>query len=518
MVFEIPMNPPTALTSLAQWVCHKKKVPISFRGKAGSSTNPSTWGTFDQCVNEAVHWNNNPKGVDGVGFVFSDDDPFIGIDLDKVIDADGKLEEWAQEWVDKLDSYTEYSPSGRGLHVFIQGKLPTTGKRGSRFEVYQTARFFTFTGKPYKDYGDDPVIESRQEEIEWLLDKYRPGWRDERTSGQGVDVDIGTALPTGKFIALRDNSKKFKQTWDHTRADFKDQSLSSYDLSLAMQTMHAGWTDGEVVALIIEHRSHYGDEQNKAGRMDYLERTLRAAKDYLQKDVKDSDAAIKATLESASEAEPEDILGDISSRLQLSTPITKIIKRGTDPAEYFFGFGENQVLVGETDQLFSPRFVKNKLFEHLGEVIPKKSQDEWDCLISLMQKVMVYEAVGSRFSETMDAVSDYLENTFIYEGESWKEGLEAKDPFSKDGMTWINISKFHMHVEASRCLPSGSSRKLKTRLIQCEFVSRVFTASVNGQQKCRTYLGKAVEKSPLVKGRNEVKKNSTKIPILGCSD
>ena len=506
MAFEIPMNPPTELTQLAQWVCHKNKVPISFRGKAGSSTNPATWGTFDQCVNEAVHWNNNPKGVDGVGFVFSDNDPFIGIDLDKVIDADGKLEEWAQEWVDKLDSYTEYSPSGRGLHIFIRGKLPTAGKKSSRFEVYQTARFFTFTGKPYKDYGDDPQIPSRQTQIEELLDKYRPGWRDEKSSGANVEVDTSGALPVGKFSALLSNSKKFKQTWNHTRSDFKDQSMSSYDLSLAMQTLLAGWSDGEVVALIVEHRSHYGDEQNKAGRLDYLERTMRAAKDYLRDNLKDSDAANKATLratvESVSEAEPEDILNDISSRLNLNTPITKIVKRGTDPAEYFFEFGENQVLVGETDQLFSPRFVKNKLFEHLGEVIPKKSQDEWDCLISLMQKVMVYEAVGTRYSETMDAVTDYLENTFIYEGESWKVGLEAKEPFFKDGMTWVNVNKFHMHVEASRCLPSGSSRKLKTRLIQCGFVNKAFTASVNGQHKGRTYLGKEFEKSPLLIGVN----------------
>jgi len=495
MAFEIPVNPPTALTSLAQWVCHKKKVPKSFRGKAGDSTNPATWGTYEQCVTEAIQLNNTGSGgLDGIGFVFSDDDPFTGVDLDKVIDADGKVEPWAMEWIDKLDSYTEYSPSGLGFHIFIRAKLPTKGKNTNQIEVYSTERYFTFTGKPYKDYGDDPVIENRQKEIEWLLDKFRPGWRDEKGSNQSGDINIDTKTPLSatKFAALISNNNKFKKTWEHRRTDFKDQSMSSYDLSLAMQAMNAGWSDGEVVALIIEHRSHYGDEQNKAGRPDYLERTIRAARDYLKSKDSDVDAAMKATLESASEAEPEDILGDISSRLQLSNPITKIIKRGTDPAEYFFGFGDNQVLIGETDQLFSPRFVKNKLFEHFGEVIPKKSQDEWDCLISLMQKAMVYEAVGSRYSETMDAVIEYLDGQPIHCGEDWKEALVRTKPFEREGKTWININDLHAHVELVRCLPSGSRRKLKTRLIQCGFEGKVFTASIDGKKICKSYLGKTM--------------------------
>ena len=496
MPFEIPMNPPTALTDLAQWVCYDKdKVPISFRGRAGSSTNPATWGTYEQCVNEAVQWNNT-RGVKGVGFVFTDNDPFIGIDLDKVIDGDGKLEDWAQEWVDKLDSYTEYSPSGRGLHVFIRGKLPTTGKRGSRFEVYQTARFFTFTGNAYKDYGEDPQIPNRQEEIEELLDKYRPGWRDEKSSGSNVEVDTSGTLSAAKFAALLSNSNKFKKTWEHRRADFKDQSMSSYDLSLAMQAMHAGWSDGEVVALIVEHRGHYGDEQNKAGRMDYLERTLRAAKDYLQKDIKDSDAATKAALENASEAEPEDILGDISSRLQLRNPITKIIKRGTDPAEYYFVINDAELRIGETNDLFSNRIMKKKIFEWTGEIIPSQKQNEWDCIISLMEKVMIFEDVGCSYSETMDAVTDYLEENSIQGEETWKEALELKQPFFRDGMTWINLNNFYPHVEVKRCLPPGSIRKLKNRLLQCGFEDRIFTASISGKQKCRTYLGKVIGQNP----------------------
>ena len=32
---------------------------------------------------------------------------------------DGKLDEWAQEIVDELDSYTELSPSGTGIHIFF---------------------------------------------------------------------------------------------------------------------------------------------------------------------------------------------------------------------------------------------------------------------------------------------------------------------------------------------------------------------------------------------------------------
>ena len=102
-----------ALKEYAQWVgWTQDKVPISPSGSPASSTNPETWGTCDEA--KAVR---SRMGLLGVGFVLTDDDPFVCIDLDKVIDEDGELESWARFICDRFDTFTEYSPSGRGLHI-----------------------------------------------------------------------------------------------------------------------------------------------------------------------------------------------------------------------------------------------------------------------------------------------------------------------------------------------------------------------------------------------------------------
>jgi putative DNA primase/helicase len=66
----------------------------------------------------------------GIGYVFSAEDPYTGIDLDKCRDPEtGTIEEWAQEIIISLRSYTEISPSGRGVHIIVRGKLPPEGRR-----------------------------------------------------------------------------------------------------------------------------------------------------------------------------------------------------------------------------------------------------------------------------------------------------------------------------------------------------------------------------------------------------
>ena len=75
------------------------------------------------------------KDLDGIGFVFTESDPFCGVDLDACVDPKtGQIASWASEIVGALDSYTEFSPSGTGLHVLLRAKLPqgVTAGPGSR--------------------------------------------------------------------------------------------------------------------------------------------------------------------------------------------------------------------------------------------------------------------------------------------------------------------------------------------------------------------------------------------------
>ena len=120
------------------------KRPIDPRtGGAASTTDGATWGAFDEAVAAAERL---PAGTGAVGFVFTADDPYCGIDFDGCYE-DGRISPEILGWVRQLDSYTEKSISGLGLHVICKGVLPQGGRRKGGIEMYDRSRFFVMTGK-----------------------------------------------------------------------------------------------------------------------------------------------------------------------------------------------------------------------------------------------------------------------------------------------------------------------------------------------------------------------------------
>ncbi|GIN74003.1 hypothetical protein J14TS2_44780 [Bacillus sp. J14TS2] len=167
---------PNDLKRLAQWIVWKTekrkdkftKVPYQVNGEEAQSNNRRTWSTFPTAV-KAYQIGD----YDGIGFVFSRQDPYIGIDIDKCV-ADGVPNNFASEIIDMMDSYTEFSPSGNGVHIIVEGKLPDyvagTGKKNTELdlEVYRFGRYFTFTGHRENENG----IYERNDELEELFNKY----------------------------------------------------------------------------------------------------------------------------------------------------------------------------------------------------------------------------------------------------------------------------------------------------------------------------------------------------------
>ena len=143
---------PSALKAIPNWVCWKavlrneriEKIPVSpVTGRHASTTDPTTWTDFNTAARAAQ------AAGHGIGFVFTAEQEIVGIDLDKCRDPDtGTLESWAQEIVAAINSYTEVSPSGTGLHIFAYGALPLGRSRRGQIEAYQQGRFFTVTGRP----------------------------------------------------------------------------------------------------------------------------------------------------------------------------------------------------------------------------------------------------------------------------------------------------------------------------------------------------------------------------------
>ena len=148
-------NVPSELQEINQWVAwamqsrgsdqKPTKVPKDPKTlRNAKTTSTDTWGSFEEAC---AACEANPE-LDGIGFVFTDNDPYVGIDLDGVVDQEtGELNQIATDFQTHLESYTELSPSGTGLHIIVRGHLPKSGSRKGPVEMYEKGRYFTFTGK-----------------------------------------------------------------------------------------------------------------------------------------------------------------------------------------------------------------------------------------------------------------------------------------------------------------------------------------------------------------------------------
>ena len=159
---------PEELKELPQWVLWRaewnekqqqfSKVPYSFSGYRASSTNKDTWTIFD-VINRL---NEDNENYNGIGFMLSDDDNYIVLDIDNAIDEHGQIiSDLALDMTEI--TYCEKSPSGTGLHCFFKGQLPSERKKKRSdldIELYDNARFMTVTGETIgqSEINDDQNI------------------------------------------------------------------------------------------------------------------------------------------------------------------------------------------------------------------------------------------------------------------------------------------------------------------------------------------------------------------------
>ena len=160
-------NIPAELRKLNQWVCtwDGSKVPMNAYGYEGaSSSDSSTWAEFEQaagCVEQGYY--------DHIGFVFSKENGYVGIDIDTGFE-DGLLTPLCVDIIKHTNSYTEKSKSGRGVHIFLKGVLPFSGKNNQNgVEIYCEKRYFITTGKVILGLTE---IQDNQEGIDYVLNHY----------------------------------------------------------------------------------------------------------------------------------------------------------------------------------------------------------------------------------------------------------------------------------------------------------------------------------------------------------
>ena len=237
-------------------------------------TPSSTWVTFEDATSafETGKWIS-------IGFVFSKDDPFCGIDLDKCFDPEtGVIQPWAQKIITTINSYTERSLSGSGFHIIVEAVLPKGGNRKDGLEIYDQQRYFIMTGDHVS--GTPVEIEKRQSEIETLHrdtfgDSDRPIERPDR-------ADKPSAPPTDREILDRAfaarNGSRTQALWEGRWKDLGYPSQSEADLALCSDLAYWTGNDSEKTDHLFRQSCLMRPKwDEKRGDLTYGEKTIRAA-------------------------------------------------------------------------------------------------------------------------------------------------------------------------------------------------------------------------------------------------
>jgi putative DNA primase/helicase len=257
----------------------KPPVSLSLTGP-GSSTDRRTWADWQSAIQ---CYGMGELYLDGLGFALAfepgEDPHIVAIDLDLCRDPQtGIISEWAWAIIRRIDSYTEVSPSGRGIRIFLFGALPANGRKKGDYENYERGRYVTVTGQHVE--GTSRTVEHRQEQLLAVHKEQfgEPAPQRERPAGTPSSIaDLDTRELLERAFCSR-NGSAIRALYGGDTSGYP--SRSEADLALANHL--AFWFRRDANRMMDAIRES-GLFRAKWERDDYRERTLRKAIDGCQK-------------------------------------------------------------------------------------------------------------------------------------------------------------------------------------------------------------------------------------------
>lgn len=238
---------PQELKGYKNWVCWQaypdpkshsgiSKKPVNPKtGGLAQSNNPDTWSDFETAVRQSGKYS-------GIGFMFSNS-PFFGVDLDDMPNdiedyQNGGADNIISEFVNTLQSYTEFSQSKTGVHIICKGTLPE-GRRKAKndsggFEMYENGRFFVVTGNYCSEYG---YINDCTESVKPLHSKYLGKTAEPKPNRQNITVNLNSVDDIVRAACSAKNGSLFKALYS---GDFSAYSSQS-EADMAFCNMLAFW-------------------------------------------------------------------------------------------------------------------------------------------------------------------------------------------------------------------------------------------------------------------------------------
>ena len=154
-----PDNVPDVLKQAARWCCWRReptksgkltKKPMQPRwpSRGLSKTTPAHWAEFRVAVDAYSRYRGHETTpLDGIGFITGGG--IVALDFDECCDeVTREVSPAVTEWLRRLNTYAEFSPSGRGVRAFVRGVLPgrNVTSKAAGFELYGDDAYVTVTG------------------------------------------------------------------------------------------------------------------------------------------------------------------------------------------------------------------------------------------------------------------------------------------------------------------------------------------------------------------------------------
>jgi putative DNA primase/helicase len=225
-----------------------KKPPFDPRtGRLASVAKSTSWGSLAD-AKRAYDTGNYA----GIGIVLTRESGIVGIDLDHCVE-EGHLSKEAGQIIDSLASYTEVSPSGTGIHILLEGRLPGPYRRRGKVEMYEELRYLSLTGHTLVSSPSD--ILPRQNELQHLYQRLFTGESripDKENTGGGRErhwspPPVSAEVVLEKAMKAK-NGVNFKRyyggdptLWEGAGARHRSQSEADFTLVL----MLLYWTNND---------------------------------------------------------------------------------------------------------------------------------------------------------------------------------------------------------------------------------------------------------------------------------
>lgn len=239
------VNIPTELKARPQWVVWRyewrkdkwTKAPyIAGTTKHASHSAPRTWRRFDEA--QACYL-DRPDFFDGIGYMFSPDDPYVGGDVDHCLSEAGDLDGLAATHLPA--TYAEISPSGTGVK-FIARANGTYGRKTKRGELYSQKRFFTITGDVLPGRA---AVAACQEAVDAFAAELGSATRavKDGTPGAGSRAELAKQIPAAEWEAARQLLRtQINRLLARVRAAAKEETQLAYLLRGDYASFHAKWS------------------------------------------------------------------------------------------------------------------------------------------------------------------------------------------------------------------------------------------------------------------------------------